>query len=153
MSIFTLRKAEARDAEQLTECIAAAYAVYASVITDLPPVSEGIAQTIETSRVWVAETEEGIVGGIVLDPHNDFLMLENVAVRPDSSGMGVGAALIRQAEADCLELQFHQLRLSTHVDMPANVRWYEHLGWQVTGRSGNKVLMSKDIQKDSGLKA
>ena len=142
-----------RDAEPLTDCIDAAYAVYACVIADLPPVSEGIAQTIDNSRVWVAETEEGIIGGIILAPHKNFLMLENIAVQPGSSGMGVGAALIRQAEVDCLELGLHQLRLSTHVDMPANVRLYEHLGWQKTGRSGNKVLMSKDIRENSGPKS
>lgn len=145
MPNFTIRRAESRDAKPLSDCIDAAYAGYASVIADLPPVSEGIAQTIENSRVWVAETEEGIIGGIILAPYKDFLMLENVAVRPDSSGMGVGAALIRQAEVDCLELGLHQLRLSAHKDMPANVHLYEHLGWQETGRSGNKVLMSKDI--------
>lgn len=32
--------------------------------------------------------------------------------------MGVGAALIRQAEVDCLAFEFHELRLSTHIDMP-----------------------------------
>ena len=66
-----------------------------------------------------------LIGGIILVPHEDFMMLENVAVRSDSSGMGVGAALIKQAEADCLELGLHQLRLSTHIDMPENVRLYE----------------------------
>jgi len=59
--------------------------------------------------------------------------------------MGIGAALIRQDEMDCLEFGFHELRLSTHKDMPENVRLYEHLGWHETGRSGNKVLMSKNV--------
>ena len=145
MTKFNVRRAKAQDAGPLSDCIDAAYSVYASRMTDLPSVSDGIAQTIESSRVWVAETEDGIIGGIILAPHEDFMMLENVAVRSDSSGMGVGAALIRQAEADCLELGLHQLRLSTHIDMPQNVRLYEHLGWQESGRSGNKVLMCKDI--------
>ncbi len=37
------------------------------------------------------------------------------------------------------------LRLSTHVDMPENVRLYIHLGWEETGRTGNKVQMKKNI--------
>ncbi len=73
------------------------------------------------------------------------MILENVAVHPDSSGLGVGSALIKQAEAECLEFGLHQLRLTTHVDMPENIRLYEHLGWRETGRSGSKVQMSKDI--------
>ncbi len=147
MPKFTVRRAKAQDADSLSECIDAAYSVYASRITDLPPVSDDIAQTIASSRVWIAESADGIIGGIIISPHEDFMMLENVAVHPGSSGMGVGAALIRQAEVDCLEFELHELRLSTHKDMPENVRLYEHLGWNETGRSGNKVLMSKEIQK------
>lgn len=145
MPLFTIRRAEAQDVGPLSDCIDAAYSIYASRITDLPSVSEGTAQSIESSRVWVAETEDDIVGGIILVPHENFMLLENVAVRSDSSGMGIGAALIKQAETDCLEFGLHQLRLSTHRDMPENVRLYEHLGWRKSGRSGNKILMSKDI--------
>lgn len=115
----------------------------------MPPVSDGIAQTIANRRVWIAETADGIIGGIIVNPHEEFMMLENVAVHPDSSGMGVGAALIRQAEVDCVEFELHELRLSTHIDMPENVRLYEHLGWNETGRSGNKVLMSKKIRNST----
>lgn len=146
MPNFTVRRAKAQDADSLSDCIDAAYSVYASRITDLPPVSDDIAQTIANSRVWIAESADGIIGGIIVIPHEEFMMLENVAVYPDSSGMGVGAALIRQAEVDCLEFELHELRLSTHIDMPENVRLYEHLGWNETGRSGNKVLMSKKIR-------
>ena len=145
MPRFTVHRAKAQDADPLSDCIDAAYSVYGSRIADLPSVSDGISQTIESSRVWIAETEIGIVGGIILIPHEEFMMLENVAVHPDSSGMGIGAALIRQAEVDCLEFGFQELRLSTHKDMPENVRLYEHLGWHETGRSGNKVLMSENV--------
>lgn len=145
MQKLTIRRAEAQDADLLSDCIDAAYSVYSSRIADLPSVSDGIAQTIESSRVWIAEADAGIVGGIILTPHEEFMMLENVAVHPDSAGMGIGAALIRQAEVECLEFGLQELRLSTHVDMPENVHLYEHLGWLETGRSGNKVLMSKNI--------
>lgn len=145
MPKYTVRRARAQDAGLLSDCIDAAYSVYGSRITDLPSVSDEIAQTIESSRVWIAETEDGIVGGIILIPHEEFMMLENVAVHPGSSGMGIGAALIGQAEIECLEFGLKEMRLSTHIDMPENVRLYEHLGWHETGRSGNKVLMSKKI--------
>lgn len=145
MPNFRIRRANAQDADTLSDCFDVAYSVYSSRISDLPLISAGMAQSIKNSRVWVAETDDDIIGGIILVPHENFMMLENVAVRSDSSGMGVGAALIRKAEADCIELGFHQLRLSTHIDMPENVALYKHLGWQETERSGNKVLMRKDI--------
>jgi len=143
MKKLTVCRAEAQDAAPLSECIEAAYSVYRDRIADLPSVSEGIAQSIKSCRVWIAETDVGIVGGIILTSQEDFMMLENVAVHPDISGMGVGTALIRQAEADCSELGLQELRLSTHIDMSENIRLYEHLGWQEAGRSGNKVFMSK----------
>ena len=59
--------------------------------------------------------------------------------------MGLGRALIDRAEQDCLNLGLHEIRLSTHEAMPQNVVIYSHLGWRETGRSDNKVRMSKEV--------
>ena len=142
---FTLRRAQARDSDALAACIDAAYSIYAARIGDLPAVSEGIPHTIENHRVWVAEIDHDIVGGIILIPHDDFMILENVAVHPQHTGLGLGRALMEKAEAECSELGLHEMRLSTHQAMPENVRLYEHLGWQETDRSGNKVHMKKKL--------
>ena len=145
VSHFTIRRARASDAEALAACIDAAYSIYASRISDLPPVSEGVSEAIEVHRVWVAQIEHDIVGGMVLVPRDDFMILENVAVHPNHTGIGLGKALLERAEADCAELGLHEIRLSTHEDIPENVRLYEHLGWRETDRSGNKVHMSKAL--------
>jgi len=145
MSNFTVRRAAVRDAEGLAECIEAAYSIYASRIDDLPAVSAGVPDAIERSRVWVAERGGKIVGGMILVSHDGFLLLENIAVRPECSGMGLGRTLIDCAETDCLELGLHEIRLSTHEAMPENVAIYSRLGWTETRRSGNKVHMSKVI--------
>ena len=145
MTNFVLRRAQAQDSRALTECIDAAYSIYASRVTDLPAVSEGVPHAIENHRVWVVEIENNIVGGIILIPHDDFMILENVAVDPQSTGLGLGKALMERAEADCSELGLNELRLSTHEDIPENVQLYVHLGWRETGRSGNKVHMSKTL--------
>ena len=144
MADLTVRRAEARDSEELAECIEDAYSVYSSRIDDLPAVSDGIADAIQRYRVWVAETER-IVGVLILVPQEDSLVLENIAVRPECTGMGHGRALMLQAEKNCQELGLHEIRLSTHKDMPENVAIYSRLGWRETGRSGNKVHMSKTV--------
>ncbi|MGI9259545.1 MAG: GNAT family N-acetyltransferase, partial [Gammaproteobacteria bacterium] len=110
MPNFTLRRAEARDSEELAGCIEAAYSVYASRIDDLPAVGQGVANAIEKHRVWVAETKH-IIGGLILILRDDFLLLENIAVRPECTGMGLGRALIHQAERDCRELGLPEIRL------------------------------------------
>ena len=143
MSNSTLRPAEARDAEGLSECIEAAYSIYASRIHDLPAVADGIPEAIGSNRVWVVELEGRIVGGMILVIKDDYMIVENIAVRPECAGMGLGRTLIERAEEDCRKLGLKEIRLSTHEDMPENVTIYSRLGWAETGRSGNKVHMSK----------
>ncbi len=145
MSNFPLRRAREGDADALAACIDAAYSIYADRITDLPAVSEGVEDAIRDHRVWIIEADSEIVGGIVLVPHDDFLMLENIAVRPEAAGSGLGRALIERAEQDCMELGLNEIRLSTHIGMPENVAIYERLGWRETDRSDNKVFMSKSV--------
>jgi hypothetical protein len=55
MSNFTVRRAQARDSNELSKCIDAAYLIYSKSIDDLPEVFAGIADAIERNRVWVTE--------------------------------------------------------------------------------------------------
>lgn len=141
----TIRRAVAGDAQALAACIDAAYAVYAARIADLPAVSDGIAEDIRDNIVWVSIRDDRIVGGLVLIARPDHIVLANVAVDPAAAGEGIGRALIELAETETRRLDLDTLRLSTHVDMPENVRLYEHLGWRETGRSANKVTMEKRL--------
>lgn len=145
---WKIRPANQNDGISLSKCIEAAYSIYASRLTDLPAVSEGIPEDIENHLVWVAEWKQSIVGGVVLVPNDKFMLLANVAVDPRFSGMGLGRKLIELAERECLRMGKGELRLNTHVDMPEIVRLYSHLGWQETGRTGNKVHMIKNLRLD-----
>lgn len=140
-----IRRAEARDVKELSECIEEAYSIYRDRIEDLPAVSEGVADAVERHRVWVAEMDHEIAGVLILVVDDAIAVLENIAVRPKSAGKGVGRALIAEAEEDCRTLGLREIRLSTHADMPENVAIYSRLGWRETGYSGNKVRMSKTL--------
>ena len=148
MSKWKIRPATVQDAPALSECIEAAYSVYASRIIDLPAVSEGVSDDITNHIVWIAETGQAIVGGIILIPKQDCLILANVAVHPDSTGLGLGRALIELADRVCLERGLNEIRLTTHVAILENVRLYKHLGWQETGRDGDKIHMSKRLDAE-----
>ena len=145
MKVSGIRRATPGDAAALAACIDAAYAIYASRISDLPKVSEGIEYDIKDNIVWVAERDDAIVGGLILKPQTDFMLLANIAVHPDHGGQGVGRALMDRAESDASALGMTEMRLSTHVDMPENVALYEYLGWKETERTGNKVKMRKQL--------
>lgn len=140
-----IRKATSADAPALKDCINAAYEGYRKQIKDLPDVSGGIMEDILNNLVHVAEMDGKIVGGAVLVPGDTHLLLANVAMHPDAAGLGLGRALLENADREALRLGFCEMRLSTHADMPENVALYEHLGWEVTGRSGNKIFMRKRV--------
>lgn len=145
MTDWTIRRAEAGDAEALAACIDAAYAPYAERISDLPPVSANCAREIAHALVWVAERDGRIVGGLVLIPRDGYLQFANVAVHPDQQGTGLGRAFMELAEREAVSRRYSEMRLNTHADMTGNIRLYSRLGWRQTGRSGNTVSMSKAL--------
>ncbi|MFT6459095.1 MAG: N-acetylglutamate synthase-like GNAT family acetyltransferase [Pseudophaeobacter arcticus] len=140
-----IRKANAADAEALAACIDAAYAKYASRISDLPPVSSGISEEIEQSQVWVATESGEVIAGLFLSAHEGVLKLANIAVHPEHGGKGLGRALMERAENEAKRQGMSEMHLSTHVDMPENVRLYQYLGWQEYERNGNRVSMRKNL--------
>lgn len=144
-----LRRAEAEDAVPLTACVAEAYGVHAARDLDLPDVAGGIADDIRDSLVWVAVHNGDILGGVVLYPRGDHAVLANLAVRPAAAGQGLGRALVALAEREAWNLGIDQLYLTTHADIPENIRLYVHLGWHETGRTGKKVFMGKRLTEPS----
>jgi|GEM_PF-71599 len=143
-----IRKAKPEDATAIAACFDRAYSVYATRINDLPEVAIGIEDDIANNAVWVAVDCGVIVGGLVLVLHPAHATLANIAIDPSASGRGLGKALIDRAEDACRKLKLPCIRLSTHIKMLENVSLYEHLGWHVTDRKGNKVLMEKAILTD-----
>jgi len=143
MPSWKIRPAHTRDADALTSCIDAAYANYKDQISDLPAVSEGVRDHIKHHLVWVADADRSVVGGLILIPDDGFALLANLAVDPNSKKQGLGRRLIERAEEECLRLGLRELRLTTHAAMPDALGLYEHLGWKVTAKSGNKVHMTK----------
>ena len=109
--------------------------------------SDGIEEDIANHIVWVAVRDGQVIGGIVLLEKNDHVVLANVAIDPSEIGKGLGRKLIDLAESKTLQLGKDRMRLSTHVEMPENVRLYEHLGWHETGRRGRKVHMEKRLRQ------
>lgn len=124
-------------------CIDAAYSIYAAKGIELPAVSDGLAEDIRNNIVWVGVLARQIVGGLVLIAREDHAVLANVAVDPSATGLGLGRALLEQAERETRGLGLGKLVLTTHADIPENVCLYEYLGWSETERRGSKVFMEK----------
>jgi GNAT superfamily N-acetyltransferase len=87
---------------------------------------------------------------IVLVPEEDCLLVENVAVRPDAQGRGIGRALLAFAEAEATRRGLAALRLYTHERMQSNAALYQKLGYVETGRqavaAGHLIHLRKPLK-------
>jgi ribosomal protein S18 acetylase RimI-like enzyme len=85
-------------------------------------------------------------------PQPDHLLLDNIAVRPDQQGQGLGRRLIAFAEDEARRLAFAELRLYTHEKMVENIALYTRLGFAETGRGHqagyDRVFMTKRLTTD-----
>ena len=144
-----IRPARPEDRAAVEAIVAAAYARYIARIGKPPgPMLDDYAARIADGAVSVFEEADGRLAGIiVLVPKPDHLLLDNVAVRPDRQGRGIGRALIAFAEAEARRAGFRELRLYTHVTMVENIALYTRLGFAETGRGReagyDRVFMTK----------
>ena len=77
---------------------------------------------------------EDFSGVLVAYPGNGSFFIENVAVRPEQQGQGLGRRLLDFAEQLCREHGFAELRLYTHVKMTENRAMYAHMGYTEVDR-------------------
>ena len=148
-----IRRAAPADRATVEAIVGAAYTKYIERIGQPPgPMLDDYAALIAAGAVSVMEEPEtGAVAGIlVLLPQPDHLLLDNIAVRPDRQGRGIGRRLIAFAEDAALRLALPELRLYTHATMTENIALYRRLGFIETGRGHDagydRVFMTKRLK-------
>ncbi|WP_433437398.1 GNAT family N-acetyltransferase [Nonomuraea sp. CA-141351] len=142
-----MRLAGSADKAVVERLVHDAYSPWIEVIGMRPlPMEADYAALIDAGRVHVTDELDGL---IVLVPEDGVLLVENVAVRPDRQGEGLGRALMAYAEEEARRLGLPALRLYTNVKMAANIALYESLGYVETGRQGvegrSAVMMRKQL--------
>jgi|SRR5882724_2347900 len=96
-----------------------------------PPSEAALAQYEAGGRSWVAVDEAGApVGYVLADEVDDNAHIEQVSVRPDHQGQGIGRALIDRVGAWAAAGGRSALTLSTFSDVPWNAPLYRHLGFR-----------------------
>jgi GNAT superfamily N-acetyltransferase len=125
----------------------AAYQTYTARLggETLPPMAVDYEDEIRSYPVWVAESEDTLVGGLVLMPEAGFLTVANVAVHPRFQGKGLGRGLMTFAEEEARRRGYRELHLATHVLLTENGSLYAHLGWVETSRDDDRVYMRKRL--------
>ncbi|SRR6266851_2088461 len=149
-----IRRARPEDRAAVEAIVHAAYAVYVERIGKRPgPMLDDYARLIADGMVSVlADADRTIAAIIVLVPQPDHLLLDNIAVRPDRQGQGLGRQLVEFAENEARRLGHAELRLYTHEKMTENIGLYTRLGFVETGRGHqagyDRVFMRKYVATD-----
>ncbi len=144
-----IRFAEPADRTAVEEIVEAAYSPWTDVIGIRPrPMSADYGDLIARRCVHVLENGE-VDALIVLHALDGVLLVENVAVRPDRQGRGLGRRLLAFAEYRARSLGLRALRLYTNEKMVSNIGLYTSLGYRETEREAidgrHVVHMRKEL--------
>ncbi len=146
-----LRKARPEDATAIAALVDAAYAPWVEIIGQKPgPMLDDYAAVIADHWVSVREDEKGIFELQVVILQEDAVLIDNIAVRPDMQGKGIGRRAIEGIEIAARIDGYKLLRLYAHEKMTANIALYERLGFSITKRVRerglNRVYMEKALE-------
>src|SRR6185369_870358 len=80
------------------------------------------------------DTEAGPIATLVLEPHDDHLLVYSIAVRPEHQGQGHARRLLAFAEEQARSTGCAELRLYTNDRMERNLALYKSCGFTESGR-------------------
>jgi ribosomal protein S18 acetylase RimI-like enzyme len=127
---YSLRPATGVDVPRVTALVQAAYGHYVQRIGMVPgPMTEDYAEVIKNNIVTVAESQQTIVGVIVLTVTDEGFLIANVAVDPAYRGKGLGKVLLEFAETEAQRAGFNSIYLYTHEKMTENIALYKKIGY------------------------
>lgn len=133
----------------MTAIASASFAHYVDRIGQPPaPMVANYEALVEAGGAYVFEGE-AILGYLVLEPLEDAMLLDIVAVCPDAQGRGVGKALMIYAEEQTRTAGLETIRLYTNALMHENVGLYGKIGYVETGRKTedgfDRIYMEKRL--------
>lgn len=135
-----IRLAKTGDADTIARLTTDAYAPWTELLGAPPiPVTEDYVPRIAAGEVWVLERDGRPAGLLVIETHDDHLMIYSVAVAPDFQGLGLGIHLLRFAEDLARKSGKTEIRLYTNARMEKNIALYASFGYCQTGRRPNPV--------------
>jgi ribosomal protein S18 acetylase RimI-like enzyme len=145
-----IRLARREDVKTVEAIVRQAYSIYLDRMSRPPgPMLDNYRALVRDGAVSVYETSGEIAGILVLLPKPDHLLLDNIAVRRDRQGMGIGRDLISFAESEARRLGHDEVRLYTHETMVENIALYARHGFVETGRARqdgyDRVFMMKRL--------
>lgn len=141
----------AADADAILALTRAAYADWAALISREPkPMTADYGRAVREHQIDLHEHDGQLMALIEMVRNSDHLSIENIAVRPDHHGLGLGGALLDHAETTARKLGHPELRLYTNAAFASNLAFYTRHGFTEYRREpiaagGEIVHMRKPI--------
>jgi GNAT superfamily N-acetyltransferase len=134
--VTQIRPARPEDAEAVSVVARAAFKPYVGRLGDIEPwpMHVDYGEKIAHGHTWVAEDAGVVVGLLVLEPHDDHLLLDIIGIVPGHQGTGVGRRLLEVADEQAKALGLPEVRLYTNVVMTENLAYYPRNGYVETHR-------------------
>jgi ribosomal protein S18 acetylase RimI-like enzyme len=130
-----IRPALPADQARIEAIVEAAYRPYLERMDRKPaPMVDDYAGRIAAGETHVLEEDGEILGILVLEPCEDFLLLDNIAVDPACHGRGLGRRLMRFTEEEARRRGYATVELYTNEVMVENIALYQRLGYRETQR-------------------
>jgi ribosomal protein S18 acetylase RimI-like enzyme len=148
-----MRLAGGGDAAEIRALVRAAYAKWVPVIGREPlPMRADYDEALRRHRFDVLERGAEMAAVIETERRDGHLWIENVAVRPDLQGQGLGRRLLAHADALARGLRLPHVRLLTNAAFEANVALYRRVGFEIERtepfQGGTTVHMAKVLKPD-----
>jgi GNAT superfamily N-acetyltransferase len=115
---------------------------------------EVLAKYARAGRSWVAIDDlNELIGYVLVDVVDNNAHLEQMSVRPDHQGGGIGRALLGCARDWAIDHGKSALTLTTFADVAWNRPLYEHLGFRVLsdGEIGPGLRALREVEAAHGL--
>jgi len=126
-----IRPARPADQARIEAIVEAAYSPYLQRMNRKPaPMVDDYAARIAAGQAHVLEADGAVVGVLVLEPGDGFLLLDNVAVDPARHGR----RLMDFTEEEARRRGYALVELYTNEVMVENIARYRHLGYVETKR-------------------
>ncbi len=150
ISPLTFRPGLPEDAGLIRAFVRATYAKWVPVMGREPlPMTADYDLALQKHRFVLAFDGAALAGVLETVPEADHLWVENIAVRSDLQGKGLGQRLLGLAESQARDAALPQVRLLTNAALTANVAFYQRYGFDTTAtepfRGGFVVWFAKGV--------
>jgi GNAT superfamily N-acetyltransferase len=126
-----LRRAGPADAAAVRTLTREAYAKWVPLIGREPlPMRADYDRAVKEHAVDLWEEGGELLGVIELVAGSDHLLIENIAVRPDQQGKGIGDRLLHHAAEIACSLGLNEVHLYTNAAFGSNLAFYSRRGYR-----------------------